>query len=715
MSFAHRVLFDVWRNEKTLKEKNAAVFTFISNSLGRNECSNYYLTDIIKQQIKNVNSKLAQKWSASHRSIKTFLSNECAWLDEVIHFPCIQDPSEQEAGPSSLRPGRPPKKFEDLSVSAKKRKVVPLLESYSHEELVFATQRSLRLTGKRDAAILVREITETSPKRATHMKKTLTNPPPLPVKYTPEEGLALYVDGHFTKHTYILMQSGAKLRHANIYPSYNSILKAKKDCYPSPESLEIGDISAEVKLQALVDHTITRLAIVQQEVLIQKLQDLSDGLKIIFKWGCDGSSGHSNYKQVFSVQGELESAGVTDSSLFAVCIVPLQMTTNKNDILWSNPKPSSTRFCRPIKLIFQKETVELTRREIANVERQIDTISPTNIFVSGEEITVSSCFKLTMIDGKTFGVISETSTQSCGICGASPKYMNDLEAIERRTADVSKYDYGLSTLHAWIRCFECILHIAYRQNIKKWQVKTTEDKLKFAETKTHIQRELKNRMGLLVDIPKPGCGTSNDGNTASRFFEQSTLASSVTSIDEELIHRFYIILQTISCGFSVNTEAFRTYAKETAQRYITLYPWYNMPSSVHKLLLHGADIIKSAVLPIGMFSEEALESRNKDFRRYREFQTRKFSRTVTMTDLLHTLLYTSDPLISSKSRCTNARLYNVKAINRDVVQLLSEPILADKNMNEEEEGDDEDDDEDPDEDDDEDHDDVGNEKNVKDQ
>jgi len=42
-----------------------------------------------------------------------------------------------------------------------------------------------------------------------------------------------------------------------------------------------------------------------------------------------------------------------------------------------------------------------------------------------------------------------------------------------------------------------------------------------------------------------------------------------------------------------------------------------MPSSIHKILIHGEEIIKAAVLPIGMLSEEALESRNKDFKKYR--------------------------------------------------------------------------------------------------
>lgn len=46
-------------------------------------------------------------------------------------------------------------------------------------------------------------------------------------------------------------------------------------------------------------------------------------------------------------------------------------------------------------------------------------------------------------------------------------------------------------------------------------------------------------------------------------------------------------------------------------------------------------------------SEEALESWNKDVRRYRLNFTRKSSRTETNEDLVHQLLISSDPLIYS--------------------------------------------------------------------
>ena len=46
-------------------------------------------------------------------------------------------------------------------------------------------------------------------------------------------------------------------------------------------------------------------------------------------------------------------------------------------------------------------------------------------------------------------------------------------------------------------------------------------------------------------------------------------------------------------------------------------------------------------------SEEAQEARNKDFKRYREGFSRKCAREKTMDDVLHWLLVSSDPLISS--------------------------------------------------------------------
>lgn len=73
-----------------------------------------------------------------------------------------------------------------------------------------------------------------------------------------------------------------------------------------------------------------------------------------------------------------------------------------------------------------------------------------------------------------------------------------------------------------------------------------------------------------------------------------------------------------------------------------------MSSTVHKVLLHGSDIInQNKIVPIGKLSEEASEARNKDFRRFREHHSRKKSRVNSNEDILNFLLLSSDPLISS--------------------------------------------------------------------
>ena len=50
----------------------------------------------------------------------------------------------------------------------------------------------------------------------------------------------------------------------------------------------------------------------------------------------------------------------------------------------------------------------------------------------------------------------------------------------------------------------------------------------------------------------------------------------------------------------MNPERYAEYALETTLIYVDRYPWFYMPAPVHKLLIHGSDVISSLLLPIGM-------------------------------------------------------------------------------------------------------------------
>lgn len=138
------------------------------------------------------------------------------------------------------------------------------------------------------------------------------------------------------------------------------------------------------------------------------------------------------------------------------------------------------------------------------------------------------------------------------------------------------------------------------------------------------------------------------GKLPENFFSNAIKSAEITEINLDLIQRFGNILSVLASGHEINTDALKTYGIETAKLFVSLYPCrYYLPASVHKILLHGAEVIEHALLPIGELSEEVQKCRNKDYKTYREHHTRKDSRLHCNEDLLHILLVSSDPVISS--------------------------------------------------------------------
>jgi len=84
-----------------------------------------------------------------------------------------------------------------------------------------------------------------------------------------------------------------------------------------------------------------------------------------------------------------------------------------------------------------------------------------------------------MIDNKICNIMTNIlSSMKCYLCGTSPKEMNDLNLIKRKIVKDEYFSVGLSSLHCWIRCFECLLHISYRININRWAVRNENDKMR---------------------------------------------------------------------------------------------------------------------------------------------------------------------------------------------------------------------------------------------
>lgn len=105
-------------------------------------------------------------------------------------------------------------------------------------------------------------------------------------------------------------------------------------------------------------------------------------------------------------------------------------------------------------------------------------------------------------------------------------------------------------------------------------------------------------------------------------------------------------MQLLSSSRRFDLDMFSKFCFDTYHLYIAKYLWYYVPTSLHKVLIHGADVINSFTFhSIGTLSEEALESCHKLFKFYRCNLSGKFSREASNLDVLHRLLLQSDPVL----------------------------------------------------------------------
>lgn len=507
--------------------------------------------------------------------------------------------------------GRPCNSYETSSKSSKKRKNTSLCKDNGFQHIYGAYIQGLRSMGELEEAKIIELLRSSSKLEKKEILKNLEDSEK-GESFDELEALSVFIDLDLTKAQYIYLRNLMMEKKYTVLPPYYKIQEAKQSCCLPPALLEVTNTYARVKsLQDLLDHTSTRI------LMIDAVDNKSlINLTLYCKWGCDGSSGQSEYKQALPEESYL----ISDTNLFITSLVPIKLVSEETgDIIWENPVCSSVRYCRPISIELCKETPAKTREVVDNIETQIKLLSQTIISKNNKNVAVNHKLFLTMIDGKVAQVLTNTpSSASCTICKATPTQMNNLERVAARPEDENAFKYGLSTLHAWIRCMEMILHIGYNSEFQKWSALTENYKAIKKLKKANIQKRFREELGLIIDKPRQGSGNSNDGNTARRFFFNFSRSADITGVDEELIKRFHIILQALSSDLIIDPGKFGEYAMETARLYIKKYNWYHMPSSVHKILIHGESIIKHfAVLPIGQLSEDAQESRNKDYKNYR--------------------------------------------------------------------------------------------------
>lgn len=85
---------------------------------------------------------------------------------------------------------------------------------------------------------------------------------------------------------------------------------------------------------------------------------------------------------------------------------------------------------------------------------------------NGSHVYIKHVLIPTIVDGKVCNAATNTtSTMKCYICGETSKHFNNLR--KKKEENPETFKFGLSILHARIRCFEFLLHLSYKLTIKK--------------------------------------------------------------------------------------------------------------------------------------------------------------------------------------------------------------------------------------------------------
>ena len=635
---------------------------------------------IVRQSLLNFLVKYDNKWQSVSRKKETFLTKKDTkkFLEKntTVQFKENCDNNVSEIRNTNKRNeapkrGRKRVSFTDGSISTKKRRSHEIADQYSQEEL----ESALTILEKRPSLENnnIVELDSSEDEAADISQLEI------------DKSLAMYIDTHLSVRKYENLRTHNKRMFGQkMYPNYKKIQQGKNMCFP--ENITVNDLGANVPIISLLIHTTKRVIMAFSE---DKFKSISGAqLELVGKWGMDGSSGQQTTRQRWNIDknnssdadklnedslddgyldddepfvvenDEVSTDNVNnslpqqnidkylpDKAVFIISFVPLALKANGN-MVWINELPNSVHYCRPIKFEFLKEEDKYVLDQYKYYSDILYMEKTYNFSFRDTFFNINFSLKCTMIDGKICNVLTgQKASNCCNICGVGPKYLNNLENIQQRSCNMNFAKFGLSTLHFWIRSLEYMLHVAYRFNPEDGcKLKTKEEVI---DRKKKLQIALRKDLQLPVDVVKQGAGTSNTGNLAREFFDKADHVSVITALDKNLLHRLHNILQALTCGEAINCLKFKEYCNETAKICIKLYPWYKIPPSVHKILIHGSDIIKTFQLPMAFYSEEPQEANNKIFRKARAENSRMTSRDQTNEDIIHNMLVLSDPYIAS--------------------------------------------------------------------
>ena len=130
--------------------------------------------------------------------------------------------------------------------------------------------------------------------------------------------------------------------------------------------------------------------------------------------------------------------------------------------------------------------------------------------------------------------------------------------------------------------------------------------------------------------------------------------------------------------FKIDPEKYKAYAKWGRQRYYELYPWSELPVTVHKGADHGHLYLPHVpdTLTLADFTEENLEASHGLFRDHLQNHSRQFSRRDRLVDTIQRKLDMSDPVIVAPAMEAHKSFTDDKVFPDEVLAMAYVPAVT---------------------------------------
>ena len=163
-----------------------------------------------------------------------------------------------------------------------------------------------------------------------------------------------------------------------------------------------------------------------------------------------------------------------------------------------------------------------------------------------------------------------------------------------------------------------------------------------------------------MDRPTSG-GTTNTGNLVRKAFINAEVTARICGVSTVLVSNLDTIRRAFSSGHPIDSEELHKICQETLIQYKLDAGWYSLSPTLHRVLVHGKEIVQATPLAIGITSEEGSEANTKFARHFLKHHTRKTSNTNTIVDLFNRLMNISDPLVIAFSKETEKKTREIQA------------------------------------------------------